>query len=109
MTARRSTAALAIALALPPFAWFAFQQGLGLALRIACSAGGPPVGPIAGGAALLLCGVATWIAWPATRGTSDAENQPRFLAWVALGAASIFSLAILLQAVATLIVPPCWR
>jgi hypothetical protein len=107
VTARRSAAAIGIALALPPIAWFAFQQGLGVALRIACGTGGPPVGPIAGGAALLLCGVAAWIAWPASRGT--AEETRGLLGRVALGGALIFALAILLQAVATLIEPPCWR
>jgi hypothetical protein len=109
MTTRRSTVAIGFALALPALAWFAFQQGLGFALRIDCGTGGPPVGPIAGGAALLLCGVAARIAWPAAFGAAEAEETPRLLARVSLGATLIFALAILLQAVATLIEPPCWR
>ncbi|MGG5890827.1 hypothetical protein ACLF3G_27440 [Falsiroseomonas sp. HC035] len=109
MTARRSAVAIGVALALPPLAWFAFQQGLGFALRLACGTGGPPVGPLAGGVALALCAAAGWIAWPASRGSAEAEETPRLLARIALGVAPVFSLAILLQALATLIEPPCWR
>jgi hypothetical protein len=88
-----------LALALPPLAWFGYQQGLGATVRTACAAAGPPWGLAAGFAALAVCALAAWMARP-----------PRgFLDWLALGFAGLFGLAIAYHMLAAGIVPPCAR
>ncbi|WP_207540896.1 hypothetical protein [Sabulicella rubraurantiaca] len=104
----RSRKAVGTALVLPPLAWFFYQQGMGLTQQLDCSTGGLPVGPAAGLLALLFCAAAAWLGWPVAAEGRKGE-MPRFLAWLAIGGAGIFALAILLQAVATFIEPPCWR
>ncbi|MGG5821888.1 hypothetical protein [Falsiroseomonas sp. HW251] len=99
--------ALGAAAMLPPVAWFLFQQGLGLVVRIACERGGPPIGPAIGAAALLLCAGAAWIGWRGLR-TGGAETQA-LLAGLALGCAGAFGLAIAFQLAATVIEAPCFR
>jgi hypothetical protein len=99
-----------IALLLPPLAWFLFQQGLSGLMRVRCGAGGPPLGPLWGGAGLLLCIVALWLAWPAgTRPIRADRPVSTFIARMAMLGAGVFALAILFQTLATLIVPPCVR
>lgn len=99
--------ALGAAVILPPLAWFLFQQGLGFTLRIACERGGPPVGPLAGAVALLLCAGSAWVGWRRLR-AGPGETQA-LLAWLALGGAGAFALAIALQLAATAIEAPCFR
>ncbi len=106
---RRSRMALAVALILPPLAWYCGQQGLGYVLRLQCAAA---VGPSAlGGAfALLACAVAAWLALgvrrdePSPPGRTDAV-----LRIVAMLGAGVFALAIAFQTLAVLIVPSCAR
>lgn len=90
------------ALLLPPVAWYAGQQGLSLVLSGACRSV-LWAGPVMGVIALLLCGVAVWLARAA---------PPKPYGWLALMArlgAGLFALAIAFQLLATLIVPPCVR
>lgn len=90
------------ALLLPPVAWYGDQQGLSLVLSGACRAV-VWAGPVLGVLALILCGVATWLA----RGA-----PPRVYGWlgrIARFGAIPFALAIAFQLLATLIVPPCVR
>lgn len=99
---------LTIALFLPAFSWFLFQQGLSAAMRAQCRAGAAPIGPTWGVCALLLCGVAVWLAWPARQASDlEARQVPRFLALLALIGAGMFALAIAFQTLATLVIPPC--
>lgn len=90
------------ALLLPPVAWYGDQQGLSLMLSGACRAV-LWAGPVLGVFALLLCGVAAWLARAA---------PPQAYGWLGrlaqLGA-GLFALAIAFQLLATLIVPPCAR
>ena len=95
-----------VALVVPAAAWFAFQQGLSMTLRGACTAAGAPLGPLWGAVALLLCAGAGRLAWSRRSGGTGAD---RFLALLALLGAGLFGLAIAFQAIATLIVPPCAR
>jgi hypothetical protein len=94
------------ALALPPAAWFAFQQGLAFTLRGDCAAAGVPLGLLWGAASLVVCGAAAWLAWSKTAGGTAGD---RFLSRAALLGAGLFAVAITFQTLATLIVPPCAR
>jgi hypothetical protein len=94
-----------IALAVPPAAWYVFQQGLAMTLRGVCAAAGPPVGPVWGVLSLALCAGAAWFARP----NANQTPSDRFLSRLVLLAAGLFSLAILYQLLATLIIPPCVR
>lgn len=90
------------ALLLPPVAWYGNQQGLSLVLSGACRSV-IWAGPLLGVVALLLCGVAAWLArWapPVAYG---------WLARIARLGAGLFALAIAFQLLATVIVPPCVR
>lgn len=99
------------ALAIPPLAWYLDEQGWGQAVRLACASGGPPLGPMVGVAALLACAGAAILAWPAARrSVAEPGDQARsFLAWLAVGLAGAFALAIVFQTLATVITPPCAR
>ena len=94
------------ALALPPVAWFVFEQGLSFTLRGGCAAAGIPVGPIWGISSLCACALGGWLAWPVAR---DGNRGDTFVARLAMLAAALFALAIGYQTLATLIVPPCAR
>lgn len=99
-----------IAFVLPIAAWFVFQQGVGGPLHVNCAVGRPWLGPLWGGASLLLCGVAARIAWPQARVEGEGiRGVVPWLARVALLSAGVFALAILFQTLATLIVPSCAR
>jgi len=94
------------ALAVPPLAWYVFEQGLGFTLRGACAAAGMPGGPIWGLGSLGACALCVWLAWPMARG---GDRSDIFLARLALLAAGLFGLAIAYQTLASLIIPPCAR
>jgi hypothetical protein len=95
-----------VALALPPVAWFVFEQGLGFTLRGTCAAAGVPAGPIWGLCSIGACGAAALLARPIVR-RGDRSNG--FIARLALLASGLFGIAIAFQTLATLIVPPCAR
>jgi len=93
------------ALLLPAVAWFAFEQGLSAVLHSACGRVG--VGIAWGGASLVLCGVALWIAWPLRREREVPADS--WLACLAMIGAAFFGLAILFQTLAIMLVPACVR
>jgi hypothetical protein len=96
------------ALLLPPLAWFLLQQGLSVAMRTWCGAGGPPFGPLCGAGSLMVCIFAVWLAWPDARQVpAEAAQVRHFLALLALIGAGMFALAIGFQTFATLAIPPC--
>ena len=95
-----------VALAVPPLAWYVFQQGLGFTLRGSCVAAGIPTGPIWGLCSLGACALGTRLAWPIAWGE---DRGDAFLARLALLAAGLFALAIAYQTLASLIIPPCAR
>jgi hypothetical protein len=98
-----------LALALPPTTYIVFEYGLASSLRPACGAVGSWLGPLWGGASLLLCALAAAIAWPIARTLAPDPPTRPWLARVALVVAGIFALAIGFQTLATLIVPSCAR
>ncbi len=106
---RGSRWALAIALPLPPLAWYLTQQGLGFLLRLQCSgAEGPAVA--VGALALLACAVAVWLSSGQGRGSQSPPAQTdTVLRWVVYLGAGVFALAILFQTLAALVVPSCAR
>jgi hypothetical protein len=94
---------LVIAIALPPLAWFGYQQGLGMILRSGCSSAAPPFGPAFGAAALIACALAALLGAP-----KEARYPGRFLAsCIAQFGAALFGLAIAFQTIATLVIPSC--
>jgi hypothetical protein len=94
-----------LALIVPPLAWYGFQQGLAMTLRGACGAAGVPLGPLWGAGSIALCVGAGWLARP----RPSQQGSDRFLSQLGVLAAGLFSLAILYQSIATLIIPPCAR
>lgn len=92
------------ALALPPVAWFGFEQGLSALLHARCGLAG--WGIVWGVASLSLCGLAAWLAGPLARRGGDLLAM-LWLARLALVLAGIFGLAITFQMLAILLVPPC--
>ncbi|MDE2403224.1 MAG: hypothetical protein KGM17_00725 [Sphingomonadales bacterium] len=99
-----------IALLLPPMAWIGYEYGLGTALRGACGAVGNWLGPAWGMAALLAC-LGAWRLGRRDAARAATEDPPArpWLARLALLGAAVFGLAIALQTLATMIVPPCAR
>ena len=93
-----------IAILAPPALWYLQQQALTALTKLACHTAGPPLGPAAGLAALVLCLGAAALAWPARR-----DPHHRFMAWLGLGSGAIFALAIVFTTLANLLLPPCVR
>jgi len=87
-------------------AWFAAQQGQGALVYFRCGAAGPPIGLAICLAGLVACCLA---GWASGRWSHDDSHSAHVLGRVALGAASIFALATLAAAMATLVIPPCAR
>jgi hypothetical protein len=108
-TGRRQRILPWVALALPPSTYIVFEYGLATSLRPACAAVGSWLGPLWGGASLLVCALAAALAWPMARTlSSDPPTRP-WIARVATVVSGIFALAIAFQTLATLIVPSCAR
>jgi hypothetical protein len=101
----RSRLSLWLALIVPPLAWYGFQQGLAMTVRGACGAAGVPLGPLWGAGSIALCICAGWFAMP----RPGQQDSDRFLSKLGVLAAGLFSLAILYQSAATMIIPPCAR
>lgn len=91
------------ALALPPFTWFLFEQGLSALLHADCTRVG--WGLAWGAASLLVCALAARIAWP-LRGHHGALAHP-WLARLAIALAGVFGLATAFQTLAIALVPAC--
>ncbi len=106
---RGSRLALAMALLLPPVAWYGAQQGLGYLVRLRCSAAVAP-GLLCGSLALGACAGAVWLALGAGRYDQGpaGRNDAVLRTLVVLGAA-VFGLAIAYQTLAVAIVPSCAR
>ncbi len=94
-----------LALALPPVAWFAFEQGLSAVLHADCSRQG--IGLLWAAASLGLCGLSARLAWPLRRPQSQLVTV--WVARLAFAIAGIFGLAIFFQSLAILMVPTCLR
>jgi hypothetical protein len=106
---RGSRLALAVALPLPPLAWYGAQQGLGMLVRVRCAAAVLP-GGAAGLLALLGCAFALWLSagpQPANEGSSARTDT--VLRTITLLGAGVFGLAIVFQTLAIFIVPSCAR
>ena len=101
--------ALPFALLAPPLAWMTFEYGLTVALRPACGMVGW-LGPAWGGGAVLACLLALFASRRAIEDrASPASATGRWMAYIAMLGAGVFTLAIVFQTLATLIVPPCAR
>lgn len=109
MTLDPGRLALPVALLLPPLTWMTFEIGLAATLRPACETV-TWLGPVWGGAAVLACLLALLAA---DRVIRDRDGQGgatgRWMARLAMLGTGIFTLAILFQTLATLIVPSCVR
>lgn len=99
-----------IALMVAPAAWALHHQFGSDANYAACDKG-QPLAQIAVGALaflLVLAGsVPTLAVWRA--GDADARQVDRFIATLGLLAAGLFGLTILVQTLAAIILPPCFR
>jgi len=91
------------ALAVPPIAWFLFEQGLSALLHADCTRW--PIGLPWGVASLVACGLSLRLAWP-LRGHHGALANP-WLARLAIALTGVFCLAIAFQTLAIAIVPAC--
>lgn len=94
-----------MALLIPPFAWFTFQQGLSALLHADCSHS--DIGLFWGVASLAACGVGLRVGWPLRRVHGALANP--WLARLGMMLACVFALAILFQTLAILMVPACVR
>jgi hypothetical protein len=91
------------ALAVPPFVWFLFEQGLSALLHTNCSRW--PFGLAWGLLSLAVCGLTARLAWPLRHHQGALANP--WLARLALALTGIFCLAIAFQTLAIAIVPAC--
>ncbi len=111
MTGRAASRILGLAMAIPPLAWFVYQQGLGDLLRADCARGGQWTG-LAGGvlalAACLACVLCARLGWVSSERNAHRETV-RLLGVLALSSAALFGLAIAYQMAASAIIPPCAR
>lgn len=94
-----------------PLAWYAQQQGLGSLTYYACAAANPVfillTGMIAA-AAVVASGLLSRRAWR-SGGASPELNPRRFVALVSMLAAAVFTLTILFQTLAGVLIPGCAR
>lgn len=90
-------------------AWGTHQQGLADVLRFDCAAVSPTRAIVAAALALALCGVGGALSWRAVRMAGDTGGGHPFVGWLSILGAGIFALAILMQAMASLTVPGCFR
>lgn len=93
--------------AVPPLVWLAYQQGLGELVYVACTAGGPPLGPLAGAACAAVCLGSGWASWRRRR--EAATSARRFICLVGAGLGPLFALGVLMVMAASLVIPPCAR
>jgi hypothetical protein len=91
----------------PPAVWLATQQGQGALVYFACGAAGPPLGPLLGAAGAASCLLGGWLAWRSQ--DAEATGSQQLMARVALGAATLFTLANVATAAAAWLIPPCAR
>lgn len=106
---RGSRLALAVALPLPPLAWYGAQQGVGTLVREQCSTAAG-IGGAVGLLALVACALAIWLSVPVPRQARSSRGQTdAVLSKLVLVGSGIFALAITFQTLATLIVPSCAR
>ena len=90
-------------------AWGTHQQALADALRFDCGAVSPPRAVVAAVLAIVLCAVGAALSWRVVRTEGHAGGGHPFVAWLSILGAGIFALAILMQAMASLTVPGCFR
>lgn len=90
-------------LAVPPFTWFVFEQGLSALLHIDCTHW--PIGLVWGVASLAICLLSLRLAWPLRLHHGVLVNP--WLARLAIALTGIFCLAIAFQTLAIAIVPAC--
>ncbi|MGN7161270.1 hypothetical protein [Sphingomonas sp. SAFR-052] len=93
------------AIAVPPFSWFLFEQGLSALLHADCRRAW--VGVVWGVAAAGLCAGVAWRVWHLRPAVG--ERGDVWLARLAPMIAALFTLAIAFQTLAVLLVPPCVR
>lgn len=91
------------ALAIPPFTWFLFEQGLSALLHADCTRSW--IGLVWGAASLLVCALGLRLAW-LLRGAHGTLTNP-WLARLAMALSGIFCLAIAFQMLAVAMVPAC--
>jgi hypothetical protein len=92
-----------VALAVPPFTWFLFEQGVSALLHADCSRSA--FGLVWGLASLAVCALSLRLAWPLRRHRGVLANP--WLARLAIALTAIFCLAIVFQTLAIAIVPAC--
>ena len=90
-------------------AWGAHQQALSDVLRFDCGAVSPARAVAAAVLALASCLAGAVLSWRALRVAGDTGGGHPFVAWLSILGAGIFALAILMQAMASLTVPGCFR
>jgi Na+/proline symporter len=96
-------------LGLGALAWGLHHQVLSDSLRYDCSAVSPPRAVLALAVALVLCVAGAAVSWFGTRPDPGAGSGRVFTAWMSVLCAGIFALAVLMQAMASLSVPGCFR
>jgi hypothetical protein len=89
--------------------WVLHHQVLSDALRYDCAAISPTRAVLALVLALMLCAAGAALSWRAKRIEKAVSSGRTFAAWMSILCAGIFALAILLQAMASLTVPGCFR
>lgn len=90
-------------------AWGTHQQALADVLRFDCGAVSPARAVAAAAVAIALCAVGAGLSWRVARTQGGAGGGHPFVAWLSILSAGIFALAILMQAMASLTVPGCFR
>ena len=93
--------------AVSPLAWIGAQQGMADLDRLACHTAGPPLGPLIGLAAAVVCGLCGWLSWSAN--DPGLHGLKRFLILASAGTAAVFAAGTLLLTFASLVIPPCAR
>ncbi len=96
-------------LALPPLSWATHHQISSGSNYAACGIGDRPLTACIGLLALAVCLTGGWLSWRAWRGGSEAPPARRFLPLLGLLVCGLFTLTLLMQLAATLIVPSCFR
>jgi hypothetical protein len=95
-----------------PVAWLLMHQGLGDSLYFDCKVGNPLAAIVFGVISLAILAGAGWLSWLGRRSPEAEGPEPQarfFLSMIGLLLCGLFAVVVLLQLMAGLILPGCYR
>jgi hypothetical protein len=90
------------------FGWFLTQQVGSNQIFDNCASADPMLVLVIGLAGLIMAAGGAWLTLPVLRERKAAQGPPRFIAIIGIAMAALFTVAIILQTAASIIIPRCF-